>query len=74
MFMKFLWKFCGGSMIFLLDFVRFPWYFYDISIAYSITTGFLWGANGMSMGFLWGFKSMPMGFPLDSCGISLGFL
>ena len=67
--MKFLSNFYGGSMVFIWDFYWIP-----VGFTYGITMGFLWGADGISMGFLWSFKRVPVGFPLDSCGISLGFL
>ena len=67
--MQFLSNFYGGSMVFIWDFYWIP-----VGFTYGITMGFLWGADGISMGFLWSFKRVPVGFPLDSCGISLGFL
>ena len=73
-------------MGFLLDSLRFPWYFYDISL--GLLWNVLWGVNGISMGsygvskdaygisigFLWDFHDVSMIFLEDFCGISEGML
>ena len=41
---------------------------------YDISMGLLWDFHGGSLEFLRDFKEMSMGLPLDSYGISVGFL
>ena len=59
-------------MIFLWCFywvpVRFPWYFYDISM------GFLVDSCVISMGFPWWFFGISLGFQRGVHEVSIGFL